>query len=91
MQSPASIRHGQDDDRARSIFVSTGCAMEMDVLDPALRAANAALLGRSQRETSRFAAIELRFSGSRSGPWEAAAMASVALMALLAVAGLWFL
>ncbi len=65
--------------------------MEVEILDPALRAANAALLGRSQRETGRFAAIELRFSNNRSGPWEAAAMFSVALMALLAVAGLWFL
>ena len=66
--------------------------MEVEILDPALRAANVALLGRSQRETSRFAAIELRFSSNnRSRPWEAAAMASVALMALLAVAGLWFL
>lgn len=65
--------------------------MEVEILDPALRAANVALLGRSQRETSRFAAIELRFSTNRSRPWEAAAMASVALMALLAVAGLWFL
>jgi len=65
--------------------------MEVEILDPALRAANVALLGRGQRETSRFASIELRFANHRSGPWEAAAMLSVALMALLAVAGLWFL
>ncbi len=65
--------------------------MESEILDPALRAANVAMLGHSQRETSRFAAIELRFSDRRSGPWEAAAMASVAFMALLAVLGVWFL
>jgi hypothetical protein len=68
-----------------------GSAMETEIIDPALRAANIALLGRSQRETSRFASIELRFSNHKSGPWEAAAMISVAFMALLAVVGLWFL
>jgi hypothetical protein len=65
--------------------------MEVEILDPALRAANVALLGRTQRETSRFAAIELRFSDRRSRPWEAAAMFSVGFMALLAVLGVWFL
>ena len=65
--------------------------METEIVDPALRAANVALLGRSQRETSRFASIELRFSSHRSAPWEAAAMISVGFMALLAVVGLWFL
>ena len=66
-------------------------AMEVEILDPALRAANVALLGRTQRETSRFASIELRFSDHRSRPWEAAAMLSVGFMALLAVLGVWFL
>jgi len=65
--------------------------MEVEILDPALRAANMALLGRTQRETSRFASIELRFSDHRSRPWEAAAMLSVGFMALLAVLGVWFL
>jgi hypothetical protein len=65
--------------------------METEIVDPALRAANVALLGRSQRETSRFASIELRFANHKSGPWEAAAMISVGFMALLAVLGLWFL
>ncbi len=59
--------------------------------DPALRAADLALSGRRQREASRFASIELRFPDSRTGPWEAAAMASVAVAALLVVLGLWFL
>jgi hypothetical protein len=65
--------------------------MEVEILDPALRAANLALVGRSQRETSRFASIELRFPDHRSGPWEAAAMLSVAFMAFLTVLGIWFL
>ncbi len=60
-------------------------------LDPALRAANLALSGRRQREASRFASIELRFPDSRTGPWEAAAMASVAFAAGLLVLGLWLL
>jgi len=66
-------------------------SMELETVDPALRAANAALLGRSQREVSRFASIELRFASHRSGLWEAAAMISVGFMALLAVVGLWLL
>ena len=65
--------------------------MDIEILDPALRAANVALLGHSQRETSRFASIEMRFSDRRSGPWEAAAMASVAFAAILTVLGVWFL
>lgn len=65
--------------------------MDVEIVDPGLRAANLALLGHSQRETSRFASIELRFSDRRSGPWEAAAMLSVAFMAILAVLGVWFL
>ncbi len=65
--------------------------MDVDTVDPALRAANVALVGRTQRETSRFASIELRFIDRKAGRWEAAAFASVALMALLVVLGVWFL
>lgn len=68
-----------------------GFAMDVETVDPALRAANAALMGRTQRETSRFASIELRFADQKSGRWEAAAFASVAFMALLVVLGVWFL
>jgi hypothetical protein len=57
----------------------------------ALRAANAAFAGRQRREASRFASIELRFTDPKAGPWEAAAVVSVALSALLVVIGLWFL
>lgn len=59
--------------------------------DPGLRAANLALSGRRSREASRFASIELRFSDPRTGPWEAAAMTSVAFAAFLFVLGVWFL
>jgi hypothetical protein len=60
-------------------------------VDPALRAANLALSGSRRREASRFASIELRFSDSRSGAWEVAAMASIAMASLLLVLGVWFL
>jgi hypothetical protein len=60
-------------------------------LDLALRAANAAFAGRQRREANRFASIELRFSDPKAGPWEAAALVSVALGAVLVVLGLWFL
>lgn len=59
-------------------------------LDAALRAANQALTGRQRREASRFASIELRFADRRTGPWEMAAMASVAVASFLIVLGLWF-
>jgi hypothetical protein len=59
--------------------------------DPALRAANLALSGRRRREASHFASIELRFVDPKSGPWEAAAMTSVAIAALLFVVGLWLI
>jgi hypothetical protein len=59
--------------------------------DPALRAANLALSGRRRREASRFASIELRFTDPRTGPWEIAAIASVALASVLIVLGMWFL
>ncbi|MEZ4224605.1 MAG: hypothetical protein R3B13_26885 [Polyangiaceae bacterium] len=64
---------------------------EQQPMDSALRAANLALSGQRSREASRFASIELRFSDPRTGPWEMAAMASVAVVALLFVVGVWFL
>ncbi len=60
-------------------------------MDSALRAANLALSGQRHREASRFASIELRFSDPRTGPWEMAAMASVAVASLVIVLGVWFL
>jgi hypothetical protein len=59
--------------------------------DSALRAANLALSGQQRREASRFASIELRFTDPRTGPWELAAMASVAFASFLVVIGLWLL
>lgn len=61
-----------------------------DSLDPALRAANLALSGRKHREVNRLASIELRSVDAQSGPWEAAAMMSVGLFALLLVCAAWF-
>lgn len=60
-------------------------------LDQALRAANVALSSQRSREASRFASIELRFTDPRSGPWEVAAMATVAVAAMLIVVGFWLL
>ncbi|HLV20031.1 MAG TPA: hypothetical protein VKZ49_04085 [Polyangiaceae bacterium] len=57
--------------------------------DPAIRAANHALSGRRQRQASRFASIELRFTDPRTGPWEVAAMFTVAVASLLLVIGVW--
>jgi hypothetical protein len=59
--------------------------------DAALRAANLALLGQRRREASQFASIELRFVDPRTGPWEVAAMTSVATAAALVVLGIWLL
>lgn len=60
-------------------------------IDLALRAANVALSGQRRREASRFASIELRFTDPKTGPWEVAAMTSVALVASLVVLGVWFI
>jgi hypothetical protein len=60
-------------------------------IDPALRAANLAFSGRRRREASRFASIELRFTDPRTGPWEVAAVLSVAVASVLIVLGVWFL
>ena len=57
-------------------------------LDLALRAANATFTGRQRREASRFASIELRFTDPKAGPWEAAAVVSVAVGAVLVVLSL---
>jgi hypothetical protein len=65
--------------------------MDTETLDPGLREANRALSGRSQREASRFASIELRFTDPRTGPWEVAAATSVAMASMLFVLGVWFL
>lgn len=62
---------------------------EREHLDSAIRAANHALSGRRHREASRFASIELRFVDPRSGPWEMAAMLSVAVASMMLVVGLW--
>ena len=59
--------------------------------DAALRAANLALLGQRRREATQFASIELRFVDQRTGPWEAAAITSVATAAALVVLGIWLL
>jgi hypothetical protein len=58
-------------------------------LDPGLRAANLALSGRKRREVSRLTSLELRFTDPRNTPWEALAMISVGLLAVLIVLGLW--
>jgi hypothetical protein len=60
-------------------------------LDPALRAANDALVGSRDRDASRFASIELKFADRHAGPWEMAAMTSVAIAAALVVVGVWLL
>ena len=57
--------------------------------DPGLRAANLALSGRKRREVNRITSLELRFTDPRSGPWEALAMISVAVLSVLFVVGLW--
>ena len=65
--------------------------MDEQTIDSALRAANAALTGRAEQQTARFASIELRSVDPQTGAWELAAMASVALATVLLVIGLWFL
>lgn len=57
----------------------------------AIRAANLALTSGQQREASRFASIELRFSDPRASRWEIAALSAVASTAALIVLALWFL
>jgi hypothetical protein len=57
----------------------------------ALQAANQALTGRSVKAQSRLASTELRDVDAKTGAWEMAAMASVALATFLVVLGVWFL
>jgi hypothetical protein len=57
----------------------------------ALQAANQALTGRSSKREAKLASAELRDVDARTGAWEMAAMASVALAAILAVIAIWFL
>jgi hypothetical protein len=57
----------------------------------ALQAANQALTGRSVKQESRLSSTELRDVDAKTGAWEMAAMASVALATFLAVLALWFL
>lgn len=64
--------------------------MSEDETDPGLRAANVALSGKKHSEVIRRASIELRHVDPKNGPWEAAAILSVGLAALLIVLGAWF-
>ena len=73
--------------------------MEMEHTDPALRAANLALVGKrvQRRPAGRFASVELRAiesspaSDRRNIAWETAAVLSIGAAAVLAVIGLWLL
>jgi len=65
--------------------------MDHHPLNEALEAANLALSGQRRGPNSGFASIELRSVDPRTGAWEVAAVASVALATLLLVLGVWFL
>lgn len=65
--------------------------MDQPPLHDALDAANLALSGRNRRVSGRFASIELRSVDARTGAWDLAAIASVALATVLLVLGVWFL
>jgi hypothetical protein len=72
--------------------------MDHDPSTRALSAANLALAGRRlERTANRFASVELRELMRRPGldprhlAWEIAALMSVAVAAVLCVAGVWFL
>jgi len=47
--------------------------------------------GSKHREVARLASIELRGGDPRSSAWEVAAMASVGVLAVLVVVGVWLL
>ena len=68
----------------------TTATSELDGESTALRAANLAF-GRKQRGVTRLASIELKSSDPRASAWEAVAMASVGLLAVLVVLGVWLL
>jgi hypothetical protein len=74
--------------KARNLV--TTLSPELDGENAALRAANQAF-GRKQRGVTRLASIELKTSDPRSSAWEAVAMASVGLLAVLVVVGVWLL
>lgn len=57
----------------------------------ALEAANQALTGRSTKAEARLASSELRDVDARTGAWEMAAMAAVAVATILAVVAVWLL
>jgi hypothetical protein len=63
---------------------------ELDGESAALKAANLAF-GRKQRSVSQLTSIELKASDPRASAWEAVAMASVGLLAVLVVLGVWLL
>lgn len=71
--------------------------MQWDTFDPALQAANVALINRRvERTTSRLASVQLRHLETPNDDrlhvaWEAGAMLAVGVAALIAVVGLWFL
>lgn len=64
--------------------------MDRQPLESALQSANIALTGKRNRETSRFASIELRTVDARTGAWEVAAATCVAFATLIFVLGMWF-
>jgi len=66
-------------------------ATEPDGEFSALRAANLAFNGRKKGHVSTLASIELKATDPRASLWEVAAMASVGLLAALAVVGVWLL
>jgi len=68
----------------------TTASSDLDGESAALRAANLAF-GRKQRGVTRLASIELKSSDPRASAWEAVAMASVGLLAVLVVLGVWLL
>lgn len=57
----------------------------------ALQAANQALTGRGTKRDAKLASTELRDVDAKTGAWEMAAMASVALATILAVIAIWCL
>jgi hypothetical protein len=65
--------------------------MDQQPLHDALDAANLALTGRNGRASGRFASIELRSVDAKTGAWDIAAIASVALATVLLILGIWFL
>jgi hypothetical protein len=63
--------------------------MNRQEMDPALAAANVALVGRHRREASSFASIELRAAKPDDGRWELIATAVVGLVAFVGIVVVW--